>query len=39
MLAREMESFLEGYDVADMTAVDMFPHTRHVELLVQFERR
>ena len=26
-------------DVSGMSAVDMFPHTPHVELVVQFERR
>jgi len=39
MLAREMPAFLETCDVSGMSAVDMFPHTPHVELVVQFERR
>ena len=39
MLAREMEAFLEEYALTDMSAVDMFPHTRHVELVAQLERR
>ncbi len=39
MLAREMGHFLEAYTIAGMSAVDLFPHTRHVELVVQFERR
>ncbi len=39
VLAQEMASFLETYRIADMRAVDLFPHTPHVELVVQFERR
>ncbi len=39
MLAREMPALLETYRIAGMSAVDMFPHTPHVELVVQFERR
>ena len=39
VLAGEMPSILERYTLACMSAVDMFPHTRHVELVAEFERR
>lgn len=37
-LAREMPVFLEHYRLASLRAVDLFPHTRHVEVLAAFER-
>lgn len=37
-LLREMPALLEGYRLRDLRAVDMFPHTNHVELAARFER-
>ena len=36
-LARELPAFLEAYGISDLHAVDLFPHTDHVELLATFE--
>ncbi len=33
VLAQELPALLERYRLDDMSAVDMFPHTRHVELV------
>lgn len=37
--AREMVQLQEIYDVTEMRAIDMFPHTPHVELVAKLERR
>jgi len=37
VLAQELASFLPAYDVVDMRAVDLFPHTEHVELLARLK--
>lgn len=34
-LARELVQLLSVYDVAEMTAIDMFPHTPHVEVVTK----
>lgn len=39
VLAAEMPALLGNYDLVSMQAVDMFPHTEHVELLARFKRR
>lgn len=35
VFAKELTSFLTEYDLTDMRAVDLFPHTEHVELLAR----
>ncbi|GMW01125.1 MAG: 23S rRNA (uracil-5-)-methyltransferase RumA [Candidatus Hydrogenedentota bacterium] len=37
--ARELPAFLHQYQIKDVAAVDMFPHTRHVELLARLARK
>ena len=37
--AREMVTLSEYYDVAQMRAIDMFPHTPHVELIASLKRK
>ena len=37
-LLRETPDLLERYRLQDLRAVDMFPHTDHVEVLARFER-
>ena len=37
-LLREMPELLEQYSLTDMRAVDMFPHTNHVEVVARFQR-
>jgi 23S rRNA (uracil1939-C5)-methyltransferase len=38
-LASEMPAILDaGYDVERLQAVDMFPHTTHIETVVTFSR-
>jgi tRNA/tmRNA/rRNA uracil-C5-methylase (TrmA/RlmC/RlmD family) len=39
IFAREAPAFLERYRLTRVEAFDLFPHTRHVELLSFFERR
>jgi 23S rRNA (uracil1939-C5)-methyltransferase len=39
VLAGEMPTLLAHYDLVGMQAVDMFPHTEHVELLARFRRK
>jgi len=39
VLARELAAMGEVYDVKEMTAFDLFPHTEHVEALAVLERR
>lgn len=39
MLAREMETWTWHYHLLDLQAVDLFPHTPHVEVLARFRRR
>ncbi len=38
-LREEMPTFLETYHLTALRAVDMFPHTPHVEVLAAFERK
>ena len=35
MFAKELPQFLTEYEISDMRAVDLFPHTEHVELLAR----
>lgn len=37
--ARELVKLGEYYDVSAMRAIDMFPHTPHVELIAQLDRK
>jgi 23S rRNA (uracil1939-C5)-methyltransferase len=37
--ARDLGILDEGYTVADVQPVDMFPHTHHVENVVVLKRR
>lgn len=39
VLAGEMPTLLAHYDLVNMQAVDLFPHTEHVELLARFKRK
>jgi 23S rRNA (uracil1939-C5)-methyltransferase len=39
VLAQELPALLERYRLDDMSAVDMFPHTRHVELVAALSLR
>jgi len=39
VLAEELPSFLEHYDLRHIQAVDLFPHTEHVEVLAQLSCR
>lgn len=39
VLAEELPEFLGSYALADLRAVDLFPHTAHVEVLAALERR
>jgi len=39
MLAREMEALRSVYRLKQLKAVDLFPHTRHVEVVAEFEAR
>ncbi len=39
LLAREMPALLESYRLDRLSAVDLFPHTRHVEAVAAFSRR
>jgi 23S rRNA (uracil1939-C5)-methyltransferase len=39
ILARECDALSEGFRLTRMAAVDLFPHTRHVEALALFERK
>lgn len=39
VLAGEMPTLLAHYDLTAMQAVDLFPHTEHVELLARFKRK
>lgn len=38
-LREEMPEFLEAYHLSSLQAVDMFPHTPHVEVLASFDRK
>ena len=38
-LARELVKLTQHYQVSKMRAIDMFPHTPHVEIIAQLERR
>ncbi|MCK5863121.1 MAG: class I SAM-dependent RNA methyltransferase [Candidatus Hydrogenedentes bacterium] len=38
-LREEMPILLEAYNLTELRAVDMFPHTPHVEVLAAFERK
>ncbi len=38
-LARELPTFLRDYEVINQTALDLFPHTPHVEVVTAFERK
>lgn len=39
VLAKEMPELLEAFDLRRLEAVDLFPHTPHVEVLASFEAR
>ncbi len=39
ILARELPLLLEHFHLTHMQAVDLFPHTRHVEVVAQFTRK
>lgn len=39
ILARECDALAEGFTLSRLAAVDLFPHTRHVEALALFERK
>ncbi|MCX5770596.1 MAG: 23S rRNA (uracil(1939)-C(5))-methyltransferase RlmD [Candidatus Hydrogenedentes bacterium] len=36
---RELPALQEAYDLRDISAVDLFPHTDHVELVAEFVRK
>ena len=38
ILARELPGLVEKYKLEDLQAVDLFPHTRHVELVASLAR-
>lgn len=38
-LAQEMPVLAEGFDLVDLKAIDLFPHTPHVEAIARFRRR
>jgi len=38
VFARELPAFLEAYRLTGLQAIDMFPHTDHVELLASFSQ-
>ena len=39
ILARELEAFTAAYRLEDLRGVDLFPHTRHVEVLARLARQ
>lgn len=39
VLAGELERFAESYTLAELRAVDLFPHTEHVEAIARLTRR
>jgi len=39
VLAQELPAFLEAYTLGDLRAVDLFPHTDHVEVLAAFRHK
>ena len=39
VLAQEMESLTQSYELTDLSAIDLFPHTPHVEALASFKLR
>jgi 23S rRNA (uracil1939-C5)-methyltransferase len=39
LFSRELEAFLEHYELLKLEAVDLFPHTKHVEALGWLRRR
>ncbi len=39
VLAQELPALLEAYVLDDLRAVDLFPHTEHVEVLAAFRRK
>lgn len=39
VLSRELPAFLKNYTVKNMQAVDLFPHTKHVELITALTLR
>lgn len=39
VFVKELPLFLPSYAITDMRAVDLFPHTEHVELLARLNRR
>lgn len=38
-LARELPAFLRDYEITNQTALDLFPHTPHVEVVTAFKRK
>ena len=38
-LARDLKSLQDGYDVKEVSLVDMFPNTYHVECVAALYRR
>lgn len=39
VLARELPTFLEDYEIQEMTALDLFPHTPHVEIITSLKKK
>lgn len=39
LLRQELPEFLDRYTVREAAAFDLFPHTRHVEVIIRLERR
>ena len=39
VLAQELPALLEGYDLRQLQAIDLFPHTPHVEVLARLVRK